>query len=132
MEVAEPAADPSDAPRRRRTNRRTARRATSVRRDRGAAQASSAPVLKTGAAAADGADAGADDAVGGAQVQMARLLPPSIAEPPSSSRSGSDEIAAARSYRCMKRPASRPASVLASPVPSTQASPVSSTQAGPA
>ena len=78
--------------------------------------------LQVGTAAADGAGAGADDAVRGAQVQMARLLPPSIGAASTSSGAWT-EVQAARKFRSTKRPASRPASVHASPVSSAQVGP---------
>ena len=74
--------------------------------------------------AAAGAGAGADAAVSGAQKQMAQLLPPSAAEdasPWTTVSYGGRGID--RAQRLPKRPASRPASALASPVSSAQVGP---------
>ena len=74
--------------------------------------------------AAAGAGAGADAAVSGAQKQMAQLLPPSAAEdasPWTTVSYGGRGID--RAQRLPKRPASRPASALASPVSLAQVGP---------
>ena len=88
-------------------------------------------------AAAGGADAGADEAVRGAQVRVARLLPPSVAESSYREVVGPCRFSSADAWKeggwavstvsqrkfLGKRPASGPASKLASPVSSAQVGP---------
>ena len=102
----------------------------------GAAQAATQPAsssitpalcraYRAGRTAAAGAGAGADTAVSGAQMQMVQLLPPSAAEDASSSWTtvSYGGHSTGRAQRLFKRPASRPASALASPVSSAQVGP---------
>jgi hypothetical protein len=105
----------------------------------GAAQAALQPSsacvsLQACTAAVDGTGTGVDAEVQGAQMQMAQLLPPSVAEPSTTSAPriqvgfspGSaywtTVIGRGKGSRS-KRPASRPASALASPVSSAQVGP---------